>query len=234
MGFRQESNSSGLVEPEIHSSDARRIHVCLRRGVCQTKNCLNILTLLIMKSRYRLRLQICLVFLIFALTSWSPWLTSSAYAGIDDDRLDGNIFVVYAGNGSLVPPRLNLAETFQRKIPAIIVYYLDDSSDCKRFAAIVSRFQEFYGRAASIIPVTVDSIPLKSSYRPDEPGYYYRGGVPQTVVLDQQGKVVYDGLGNVKYEDVDDVLRKVFELLPRSESVELKRRSFNEFNAELR
>jgi hypothetical protein len=46
--------------------------------------------------------------------------------------------------------------------------------------------------------------------------------------------VVYDGLGNVKYEDVDDVLRKVFELLPRSESVELKRRSFNEFNAELR
>jgi len=27
VGFRQESNSSGLVEPEIHSSDARRIHV---------------------------------------------------------------------------------------------------------------------------------------------------------------------------------------------------------------
>ncbi|MBE9072841.1 thioredoxin family protein, partial [Microcystis sp. LEGE 08355] len=106
-----------------------------------------------MKSRYRLRLQIFLVFLIVALTSFSPWLTPSAYAGIDDDRLDGNIFVVYAGNGSLVPPRLNLAETFQRKIPAIIVYYLDDSSDCKRFAAIVSRFQEFYGRAASIIPV---------------------------------------------------------------------------------
>jgi hypothetical protein len=35
VGFRQESNSSGLVEPEIHSSDARRIHVRLRRGVCQ-------------------------------------------------------------------------------------------------------------------------------------------------------------------------------------------------------
>ncbi|MFN9674204.1 MAG: thioredoxin family protein, partial [Microcystis sp.] len=69
MGFRQESNSSGLVEPEIHSRDARRIHVRLRRGVCQTENCLNILTLLIMKSRYRLRLQICLVFLIMALAS---------------------------------------------------------------------------------------------------------------------------------------------------------------------
>ncbi len=35
MGFRQESNSSGLVEPEILSSDARRIHVRLRRGECQ-------------------------------------------------------------------------------------------------------------------------------------------------------------------------------------------------------
>ncbi|MGL6339366.1 MAG: thylakoid membrane photosystem I accumulation factor, partial [Waterburya sp.] len=43
--------------------------------------------------------------------------------------------------------------------------------------------------------------------------------------------VVYDGKGQVPYEEIDDVLREVFDLLPRSESVVLKRRSFNEFNS---
>jgi len=71
--------------------------------------------------------------------------TGTAIAAIDDDRYDGNIFVVYAGNGSLVPPHLTLAESFQRKLPVILVYYLDDSKDCKQYAFIVSRMQEFYG-----------------------------------------------------------------------------------------
>jgi hypothetical protein len=163
------------------------------------------------------------------------WLLSAtpAQASVDDDRLDGNIFVVYAGNGSLVPPHLSLPETFQRKLPAIIVYYLDDSRDSKEYAFIVSRYQEFYGRAASIIPIIVDSIPPKPSYRPDEPGYYYQGVVPQTVVLNADKKVIFNGKGVVKFEVVDDILRKEFNLLPRSQSVELKQRTFNEFNSEL-
>ena len=51
------------------------------------------------------------------------------------------------------------------------------------------------------------------------------------MILNQKGKVVYDGKGQVPYEEIDDSLRKVFDLLPRSESVTLKRRSFNEFNS---
>jgi hypothetical protein len=140
---------------------------------------------------------------------------------------------VYAGNGSLVPPRLTIAESFERKLPVILVYYLDDSSDCKQFAFVVSRLQEFYGRAASIIPVSVDSIPQKSSFRKDEPGYYYQGGIPQTVILNEKKKVVFNGKGQVKFEVLDDVLRNVFNLLPRSQSVELKLKTFNEFNSEL-
>ena len=188
-------------------------------------NCLNVARLFSFKAFITFFVAICLGF----------WLLSAtpAQAGVDDDRLDGNIFVVYAGNGSLVPPRLTLAETFERKLPAIIVYYLDDSRDCKEYAFIVSRYQEFYGRAASIIPIIVDSIPQKSSYRPDEPGYYYQGVVPQTVVLSANKKVLFNGKGVVKFEEVDDVLRKEFKLLPRSESVELKQRTFNEFNSEL-
>ncbi|MEQ9353908.1 MAG: thioredoxin family protein, partial [Coleofasciculus chthonoplastes F2-STO-03] len=39
--------------------------------------------------------------------------------------------------------------------------------------------------------------------------------------------------GQVSYEKVDDVFREVFDLLPRSESPELKRRPINEINTEL-
>jgi hypothetical protein len=156
-----------------------------------------------------------------------------AQADLNNDRYDGNIFVVYAGNGSLVPPRLTLAQSLNRKTPSVLVYYLDDSSDCKQFAFIVSRIQEFYGRAASIIPISVDTIPLKDSYNPNEPGYYYQGIVPQTVILNAEGEVVFNEKGQVPYEQIDDTLREVFDLLPRSESVQLKRRTFNEFNSEL-
>lgn len=163
----------------------------------------------------------------------SPPGTGTAIAAIDDDRYDGNIFVVYAGNGSLVPPRLTLPESFQRQLPVILVYYLDDSKDCKQYAFIVSRLQEFYGRAASIIPVSVDAIPERTAFQPDDPGYYYQGVVPQTVILDENRQKIFDAAGVQKFEAVDDVLRDLFKLLPRSESVELKQRTYNEFNSEL-
>ncbi len=165
----------------------------------------------------------------------SLWFTHpiDTMADIDNDRYDGNIFVVYAGNGSLVPSRLTLKQSFDRELPVILVYYLDDNSDSKEFAFIVSRFQEFYGRAASIIPVNVDTIPLKESYQPDEVGYYYQGAIPQTVILNQQKEVIFNEQGIIKFEAADDVLRKLFDLLPRSQSVELKKKTFNQFNSEL-
>lgn len=158
-------------------------------------------------------------------------LTAPASAGINDDRYDGNIYILYGGNGSLVPPRMDLPTSLKRGKPAILVFYIDDSSDCKQFSIVVTRLQEFYGRAASIIPVSVDSLIDKEQYTRKEPAYYYSGVVPETVVLDEQGEVVYDGKGQVPYEEIDDALRQVFDLLPRSESQVLKRRSFNEYNS---
>lgn len=184
---------------------------------------------LILKSFHKL----CLICVFALWISFCVWGTLPAIASIDDDRLDGNIFVVYAGNGSLVPAKLSLKDSLKRDLPTVLVFYLDDSRDCKQFAIVVSRIQEFYGRAANIIPISVDSIPMKDNYTPQEPGYYYRGGVPQTVIIGQNGKVIFDKKGQIPYETVDDVLREVFDLLPRSESVELKRRPFNEFNTEL-
>ena len=178
-------------------------------------------------------IKFCLLPVLIAVISLPLWHTEPAYANIDDDRYEGNVFILFAGNGSLVPPRFGLAESLQRKMPTILVFYVDDSSDCKQFSGVVSRLQQYYDRNASIIPVSVDSIPLKSSYTPQEPGYYYQGIVPQTVILDQQGKVLFNKSGQIPYEEADDILRKVFDLLPRDKSVELKRRSFNQFNSEL-
>lgn len=158
----------------------------------------------------------------------------SALAGINDDRFEGNVFVLYGGNASLVPARTTLEKSLAQDDRAtLVVFYLDDCSDCKQYAPTVSRLQAYYGRATNIIPVNADAIPSKSSYAPTETGYYYEGVVPQVVVFNQAGKVVLNQKGQVPYEQVDDTLREVFNLLPRSESVELKRRAFNEFSSEL-
>ncbi len=84
--------------------------------------------------------------------------------------------MVYAGNGSLVPPRQTLAQSLAEHKPTVLAFYVDDSSDCKTYAISISRIQEFYGRAAEIIPINVDTIPSKQTYNSTEPGYYYSGG----------------------------------------------------------
>ena len=175
----------------------------------------------------------CLVTLVTGLACSLLMGTPPAMAGINDDNFDGNIFVLYGGNGSLVPSKVTLAASLERDKPTLLVFYLDDSSDCKQYATVVSSLQAYYGRAADFIPVNVDSIPVKSSYDPKEPGYYYKGYVPQVVLLDQSGKEVLNETGQVPFEKVDDIFRELFNLLPREESQELKVRTFNEFNSEL-
>ena len=165
----------------------------------------------------------CLLFVI----SMQP-----ALAGIKDDRYDGNIFVIYAGNGSLVPAKETLAQTLAEHKPAILTFYTDDSSDCKKYAPVVSEMQAFYGRATEIIHISVDTIADKT-YQPTEPGYYYGGSVPKVVVFNQSGQVILNKKGQVPFEEIDDKLREIFDLLPSTESVELKRRSPKEFSSQL-
>jgi len=174
-------------------------------------------------------------FLLVVLLSVGSFLcfTFPATAALNNDRYDGEIFALYAGNGSLVPPKVSLEASLQRHYPALLLLYADDSRDCKQYAVVVSQLQGVYGRVTNFIAVRADSIPVKSTYAPTEPGYYYHGVVPQTVVFDTHGKVVLNASGARSFESVDDVFRQMFELLPRSESAELKRRPLNEINTEL-
>jgi hypothetical protein len=176
----------------------------------------------------RFVVMVCLLLMIVSVD-----FGTSAWAGIQDDRYDGNIFALYAGNGSLVPPKVTLAKSLSSDRPTLLTFYIDDSQDCKQFSAIISQIQAYYGRVLDFIPINVDSIPVQASYDPTEPGYYYKGKLPQTLVFDISGKQVLDVVGKGAFEPFDDVLRNVFDLLPRSESPELKRRSINEVNADL-
>jgi hypothetical protein len=45
--------------------------------------------------------------------------------------------------------------------------------------------------------------------------------------------MIFNGKGQIKFEVMDDILRNLFNLLPRSQSVQLKQKTFNEFNSEL-
>ncbi|MDV3352361.1 thioredoxin family protein [Leptolyngbyaceae cyanobacterium CCMR0082] len=156
-----------------------------------------------------------------------------AWASLTDDRYDGNIFALYAGNGAIVPPRVNLAQSLKQEKPTLLFFYVDDSSDCKEYSFVISQLQAPYGRVANFVPVMADAVPLKDSFSPNESGYYFKGSVPQTLVLDGSGKVRFDQTGAVTYEEVDDVFREVFDLMPREESKELRRRVVNELNVEL-
>jgi thiol-disulfide isomerase/thioredoxin len=161
------------------------------------------------------------------------WGLAPAIAGLTDDRFDGNIFTLYAGNGSLIPPKVKLADSLRSNKPTLLILYTDDSRDCKEYSTIVSQLQEFYGRATDFIALSVDSIPVQESYTPSEPGYYYKGVVPQTLLFNQAGQVVLEASGNTPFEAIDDKFRDIFEMLPRSESATLKRRSLNEVTTEL-
>ncbi|MEA5465480.1 thylakoid membrane photosystem I accumulation factor [Leptothoe sp. PORK10 BA2] len=160
----------------------------------------------------------------------------TALAGLKDDRYDGNIFALYAGNGAIVPPHTTLAQSLKQEKPTLLFFYVDDSSDCKEYSFVISQLQAPYGRVVNFVPIAADAIALKAqaNFRPDEPGYYFnKVSVPQTLVLDGMGKVLFDRIGAVSYEDLDDVFREVFELLPREESDTLRRRVVNELNVEL-
>ena len=115
-------------------------------------------------------------------------LPNIAHASIEDDHFDGNIFALYAGNGSLVPPRVTLEQSFNGERPTLLTFYIEDSKDCKQFSNVVSQLQAYYGRVIDFIPVNVDSIPTQASYTPEEPGFYYKGKVPQTVLFNATGK----------------------------------------------
>lgn len=132
-----------------------------------------------------------------------------------------------------MPPKVTLEKSRQSDRATLLLFYVNDSRDCKQFASTISRLQGSYGRVTDFIAIDVDALPFGAQFASNEAGYYYKGRVPQTLIFDRQGQLRQEFIGTVPFETLDDTFREIFDLLPRSQSLELRPRPVNEINVEL-
>ena len=158
-------------------------------------------------------------------------LASPSEAARDTDSYDGNIFALYAGNGSLVPPPTTLKDSLENERTSVIVFYLDDSSNSKIFSPVVSELQRLWGRELDLLPLTTDAFQGEDSQDPSEPATYWHGTIPQVVVIDGSGTVLLDEDGQVPLETINAAISEATGIeAPAQGSTTM---SFNELNTEV-
>ena len=158
-------------------------------------------------------------------------MASPAEAARESDSYDGNIFALYAGNGSLVPPATTLKDALENQRTSVIVFYLDDSSTSKTFAPVVSELQRLWGRQVDLLPFTTDSFQGDDSQDPSDPATYWHGTIPQVVVIDGKGNVLLDEDGQVPLEAINAAISAATGIeAPAQGSTTI---SFNELNTEV-
>ena len=112
----------------------------------------------------------------------------------------------------------------------MIVYYLDDSATSKQFSPVVSGLKLLWGSSVELIPLTVDDFTGNKSNDPKEESFYWKGNIPQVVVIDGEGNVILDEEGQVSIEILNQAISTATgEDLPEF-SITIK--SFNEYNSE--
>ncbi|MEB3235775.1 MAG: thylakoid membrane photosystem I accumulation factor [Cyanobacteriota bacterium] len=156
-----------------------------------------------------------------------------AAASLTNNRYDGNIYALYAGNGSLVPPRSTLAEAMAQQRPAVLVYYLDDAAASKRFAAEVSELQRLWGNSIELIPLATDPLQNRSDTGPSDPAHYWKGVVPQVVVFDGRGQVLLDASGQVEPAVLNKAISAATGIALPEKELNSRTISFNELNSEV-
>ena len=160
-------------------------------------------------------------------------VVSPAQAVLNDDNYDGNIYALYAVNVSLVPPANTLEDTLADQRTAVIVYYLDDSAVSKRFAPVVSELQRLWGRGIDLLPLTIDPLQGRQPTGAADPATYWRGQIPQVVVIDPQGEVVFDQDGQVSLVAINEAISRATGLpAPDLPTID-QEGSFNEVNIEV-
>ncbi len=157
-------------------------------------------------------------------------ITPSVNAARETDSYDGNIFPIYAGNGSLVPPPNNLEQSLKNNRTSVIIFYLDDSAASKAIAPLVSGIKLLWSSGIDIIPLTTDEFQGKQSSNPIDESYYWRGNIPQIVVIDGNGTIFLDEEGQVPIEEINQAISQASGLEMPSFSITIK--SFNEYNSE--
>lgn len=156
-----------------------------------------------------------------------------ALASLTNNNYDGNIYALYAGNGSLVPPRTSLEQALADHRPAVVIYYLDDDASSKQFSPVVSELQRLWGNQIELIPLTTDALQNRPGQGPSDPAHYWKGLLPQVVVLSGDGQVLLDASGPVALRRINEALSKATGIELPAELAGGNLRSFNELNAEV-
>ncbi len=157
------------------------------------------------------------------------FLNSPVNASRTTDSYDGNIFPIYAGNGSIVPPQTSLKESIENERISILFFYLDDSADSKAVVPIISGLDLIWRNNIDIIALTTDELQGKEFKNKKEEGYYWNGYIPQTVLIDGEGNIKYDKNGLIDIDEINKIIGEIkgIDIEDTSFSVE----SFNEYNS---
>ena len=165
---------------------------------------------------------------LIALIFLSPY-KANAYR--DTDSYDGNIFPIYAGNGAIVPPKTTLKDSLNNKRVSILFLYLDDSSDSKAMAPVISGLDLIWRENIDIIALTTDELQNEEkSDLPTEPNFYWNGLIPQTIIIDSNGQIKFDKNGMADFGEMNKIISQ-------STGIETDKNSsftveaFNEYNS---
>ncbi len=153
-----------------------------------------------------------------------------ANASRDNNSYDGNIFPIYAGNGAIVPPQTTLEESLKKQRISVLFFYLDDSSDSKAMAPVISGLDLIWRNNIDLIALTTDELQSdKSKSKSNQPKYYWNGLIPQTIILDSKGEVRFDMNGMINIDDLNRVIAELkgIDISDSKFSIE----SFNEYNS---
>jgi hypothetical protein len=156
-----------------------------------------------------------------------------AAASLTNNTYDGNIYALYAGNGSLVPPRSSLEQALAEHRPAVVVYYLDDDTSSKQFAPAVSELQRLWGNSIELIPLVTDPLQDRPDQGPSDPAHYWHGHIPQVVVFSPEGQVLLDQDGQVPLDTINDAISEATGITIPEEFRRSSTVSINELNAEV-
>ena len=153
-----------------------------------------------------------------------------AYASRDTDSYDGNIFPIYAGNGAIVPPQTTLEESLKNERVSVLFFYLDDSSDSKAMAPVISGLDLIWRNNIDLIALTTDELQNEESKLDDtQPNHYWNGLIPQTIILDSNGEVKFDMNGLVNIDDLNKIIGELKGIDIRDSTFSVE--SFNEYNS---
>ena len=161
-------------------------------------------------------------------------ITFSSYpanAARETDSFDGNIFPIYAGNGAIVPPKTTLKESLKNKRTSVLFFYLDDSSDSKAMAPVISGLDLLWRENIDIIALTTDELQNEEDLKePFQPNFYWNGLIPQTIILDGNGEVKFDKNGIADFGDLDKIIQESIGIKVNTNS-KFTVEAFNEYNS---